>query len=120
MKHFCISFEVPADKLSTVVSLLSGECSNLSVSEVKRQPRVPGAPVRPGQEKNADWAKPTIDKMVASMKKDAVYKSSHFEPAVAAGGYSSSSLSGILSHAVALGRIARAGTKGKYTYRLPS
>ena len=38
MKKFRISFDVPEAKLATIISLLSGECINLSVSEAPRIP----------------------------------------------------------------------------------
>jgi hypothetical protein len=74
MKRFTVSLCVTEDKLTTVISLLSGECTNLTVAEAARP-----APIARRTSANVlkssreDWATKYAEKLLSAMEQGRTY-----------------------------------------------
>jgi len=115
MKRFLIEFEVGADMLTTVISVLSGHAGKLKVSEVERktsgEPRGSAARSYTGPSDHSPSFRIAKD-YVAGLSKGAVLDRAALEKLFKAGGYSEKSVSPMLTHLVRAGLVVEPAKRG--------
>lgn len=117
MKRFIVEFEVNADMLTTVISVLSGHAGKLNVREVERvSNRTKGAaPVVNGYRGPSDtspsWK--IAKEYVAGLSKGDVVNRLQLEKLFKAAGYSEKSVSPMLTHLVRAGLVTEPAKRGE-------
>lgn len=117
MRHFELKFTIREDKLATIVSLLTPEVDDLSVTQATKQPRLNGprysGAVSPPEK--LKWALQHVDKLFTVMEAGKEYRYNDPKLVKAFPDYNPKSfVGGLLSALCRLGKVKRT-VKGAYT-----